>query len=207
MDHHRNRTSARTTDRRTADRRAADRRNAGNRTAGSGTTGSQGPGRRRTAGSVPPGRRDSRRPGAPGTAPLAALRRRERERQPRYWFADRLLLTLSGQKPVHWMLGHTLGGAYDQLVLLAPLAPLRPSGPASPGPGSPGPGSPGPGSPGPAPYVGRCDEYRPEPDVIEAFARIVYGDRVRALAFRLEQGPDDRWRCSAVELGLPALTT
>ncbi|MFF3768395.1 Rv3235 family protein [Streptomyces sp. NPDC001922] len=195
MDHHRNRTSARRTDRRTADGTPAGERNAGSRTAGG-----QGPGRRRTAGSVPPGRRDSRRPGAAGAAPWAALRRRERERQPRYWFADRLLLTLSGQKPVHWMLGHTLGGAYDQLVLLAPLAPLRPSGPASPG-------SPGPGSPGPAPYVGRCDEYRPEPGVIEAFARIVYGDRVRALAFRLEQGPDDRWRCSAVELGLPAPTT
>ncbi|MER5974695.1 Rv3235 family protein [Streptomyces sp. NPDC002055] len=196
MDHDRNRTSARTTD-----RRAAGRRTAGDRNTGSGAAGSQGPGRRRTAGSVPPGRRDSRRPGAPGTAPLAALRRRERERQPRYWFADRLLLTLSGQKPVHWMLGHTLGGAYDQLVRLAPLAPLRPSGPASPGPGPSGPASPGP-----VPYIGRCDEYRPEPGVIEAFARIVYGDRVRALAFRLEQGPDDRWRCSAVELGLPALT-
>jgi hypothetical protein len=36
--------------------------------------------------------------------------------------------------------------------------------------------------------------------VIEAFARIVTGDRQRAIAFRLELCADHRWRCSAVEL-------
>lgn len=123
----------------------------------------------------------------PSPATAAALRRRELERQPRYWFANRLLLTLSGLKPVHWMLGHALGPAYDQLVRLAPLAPLRP--PVTLG-----------GLPPKAPVVGRCGEYRPEPHVIEAFARILMGDRVRALAFRLERGRDGRWRCSAVEL-------
>ncbi|WP_443272229.1 Rv3235 family protein [Streptomyces sp. KR80] len=174
MDHTRSRTPGRASGR-TTDRRLAGR---------------AGPGRGATAaGIVPPQRRDTRRPGGgPGGATAASLRRRELERQPRYWFANRLLLTLSGQKPVHWMLGHTLGAAYDQLVRLAPLAPLRPTARA---------GGPAPA----APVVGRCDEYRPDPRVIEAFARIVSGDRVQALAFRLEQCRDERWRCSAVELG------
>ncbi|MGP4003355.1 Rv3235 family protein [Streptomyces sp. 8N706] len=167
MDHTRSRISGRGTDSRTLGRRGPGRGAASART-------------------VPPNRRDSRRPGTPTATAAAVLRRRELERQPRYWFANRLLLTLSGQKPVHWMLGYTRGAAYDQLVLLAPLAPLRP---------------PAAGAVRYAPVVGRCDEYRPEPGVIEAFARIVYGDRVRALAFRLEQGRDERWRCSAVELG------
>ena len=133
--------------------------------------------------SAPPPRRDPRGPGA---AANAALRRRELERLPRYWFANRLLLTLSGQKPVHWMLGHTLGTAYDQLIALAPLTPLRPA--------------PG-GVRTPAPAVRRCDEFRPGPGVIEAFARIESGDRLHALAFRLERGRDARWRCSAVDIG------
>ncbi|MGX8906406.1 Rv3235 family protein [Streptomyces netropsis] len=129
--------------------------------------------------SAPPRRTDPRRPG-----PDPAARHRERERLPRYWFANRLLLTLSGQRPVHWMLGHTLGAAYDQLTALAPQAPLRPAPPGRR-----------------APVVRRCDEFRPRPEVIEAFARIASGDRLRALAFRLERGTDLRWRCSAVELG------
>ncbi len=85
------------------------------------------------------------------------------------------------------MLGHTLGPAYDRIVELAPQAPLRP---------------PAPG--GIMPVVRHCDEFRPRSGVIEAFARIASGDRVRALAFRLERGADERWRCSAVELGEPA---
>ncbi|MFI9206354.1 Rv3235 family protein [Streptomyces sp. NPDC053048] len=130
--------------------------------------------------SAPPRRTDTRRP----AADLAA-RRRERERQhPRYWFAERLLLTLSGQRPVHWMLGYALGPAYDQLAELAPYAPLRPAPPGRA-----------------VPVVSRCGEFRPRPGVIEAYARITSGDRLRALAFRLEHCPDLRWRCSAVELG------
>ncbi|MFE6360156.1 Rv3235 family protein, partial [Streptomyces sp. NPDC057806] len=38
----------------------------------------------------------------------------------------------------------------------------------------------------------------------EACARISADDRLRAMAFRLEQGRDLRWRCTAVELGGPA---
>ncbi|WP_245700226.1 Rv3235 family protein [Streptomyces roseifaciens] len=146
-----------------------------NRTTGGRTTARTGRPAARTA---PARRTDSRRP-----APDPAARRRERERLPRYWFAERLLLTLSGQRPVHWMLGHTLGAAYDQLAAMAPHAPLLPA------------------PPGRSPAVRHCDEFRPSPGVIEAFARITSGDRLLALAFRLERCADQRWRCSAVELG------
>ncbi|MEU9795448.1 Rv3235 family protein [Streptomyces sparsogenes] len=137
--------------------------------------------------SGPPRRRDSRRPTGPGPVSrtaAAAARRRERERLPRYWFANQLLLTLSGRRPVHTLLGHTLPAAYDRLIELAPLAPLRPAG-----------------SRAAAPVVRRCDEYRPRQGAIEAFARIACGDRLRALAFRLELGPDARWRCAAFDIG------
>ncbi|MEU7044507.1 Rv3235 family protein [Streptomyces varsoviensis] len=154
-------------------------RTAGRPTAARTTGGSGGRPPGRTA---PPRRSDARRPGAD-----LATRRYERERLPRYWFANRLLLTLSGQRPAHWMLGHTLGPAYDRIVELAPRAPLRPAAPG-----------------GSSPVVRYCDEFRPRSDVIEAFARIASGDRLRALAFRLERGADERWRCSAVELGDPS---
>ncbi|MFW6693398.1 Rv3235 family protein [Streptomyces sp. MAR4 CNX-425] len=90
------------------------------------------------------------------------------------------MLALSGQRPMHWLLGHTAGRAYDQLAALADELPLRA---------------------GPRPEVQRCGYCRPAPDVIEAFARVAVGDRLRALAFRLELGPDRRWRCAAVEVG------
>ncbi len=137
------------------------------------------------AGSGPPRRTDSRRKDSRRPAATVAARRRDRElRHPRYWFAERLLLTLSGQRPVHWMIGFTLPPAYDQLAELAPGAPLRPRPPERG-----------------APYVRHCDEFQPRPGVIEAFARIASGDRLQALAFRLEHGRDQRWRCAAVELG------
>ncbi|WP_234365562.1 Rv3235 family protein [Streptomyces sp. RTd22] len=116
------------------------------------------------------------------TAALAAVQR-ERDRLPHYWFAHRLLLTLSGQRPVHTLLGHALPDAYDQLIALAPRAPLRPAAGCA------------------APVVRRCGEYRPRHGVIEAFARIASADRLSALAFRLELGADARWRCAAVDLG------
>lgn len=116
------------------------------------------------------------------TAALAAVQR-ERDRLPHYWFAHRLLLTLSGQRPVHTLLGHALPDAYDQLIALAPCAPLRPVAGCA------------------APVVRRCGEYRPRHGVIEAFARISSADRLSALAFRLELGADARWRCAAVDLG------
>ncbi|UUN27202.1 Rv3235 family protein [Streptomyces sp. FIT100] len=124
----------------------------------------------------PGGRHDSR---GPGRTPPATTR--GRSRLPRYWFAERLLSVLSGARPVHWMLGHTIGDAYEHLIQLAPGAPLAVNGLR--------------------PVVRHCDEYVPRPGVIEAFARISTGDRVSAMAFRLEQGPDLRWRCAAVELG------
>ncbi|MEU8551216.1 Rv3235 family protein [Streptomyces roseoverticillatus] len=162
-------TGSRTTGSKTIAGRPAGNRPTGGRTAARTT----GPG----AGTAPPRRTDARRPRpAPATA-------RRRERLPRYWFAERLLLTLSGRRPVHWMLGHTLGAAYDQLAALAPYAPLQPA------------------PPGRSPAVRHCDEFRPSPGVIEAFARIEAGDRLLALAFRLENCTDQRWRCSAVELG------
>lgn len=141
----------------------------------------QHPARTRTG---PGNRRDGRSPArAPRHAVPAAA---GRSRLPRYWFAERLLSVLSGSRPVHWMLGHTVGDAYEHLVRLAPDAPLRTNGLR--------------------PVVRHCDEYVPRPGVIEAFARIASGDRVRAMAFRLERGPDLRWRCAAVELGGERIT-
>lgn len=168
---------------------------------------------------APPGRHDSRRPGTrrpevrrarPATAPdtstatgadtgtgtgrgrpaaspsasaLRAAAARERERQPPYWFASRLVAVLSGQRPVHTLLGHTRSSAYEQLAGLASRAPLRPRG-----------------TDRTSPAVLDARGSRPSDGVIEAFARIVTGDRQRAMAFRLELCPDRRWRCAAVEL-------
>lgn len=96
-------------------------------------------------------------------------------------FADRLLAVLSGQRPVHWMLRHTAGRAYDELAWLAERGPLR--------------------ARGTRPVVRDIGYCVPRPGAIEAFARIGAGKQLRAMAFRLEQGPDLRWRCTAVELG------
>ncbi|MFJ2814133.1 Rv3235 family protein [Streptomyces sp. NPDC087294] len=124
---------------------------------------------------------------ATAAAPTVPAQSRRRlpvpQQRPTDLFADRLLEVLSGRRPVHWMLRHTAGRAYDQLTLLAERAPLR--------------------TRGPLPVVRDIGYYVPRPGAIEAFARIGAGDRVRALAFRLEQGPDLRWRCTAVEAGGP----
>lgn len=98
-------------------------------------------------------------------------------------FADRLLLVLSGQRPVHSMLRHTAGRAYDELAWLAERGPLR--------------------TRGTRPVVRDIGYFEPRPGAIEVFARIGAGDQLRAMAFRLEQGGDLRWRCTAVELGGP----
>ncbi|MFD5884026.1 Rv3235 family protein [Streptomyces yangpuensis] len=143
-----------------------------------GTIGSNG-GRRRPAGrsgTRPAGRRDQRRP-APGSGPA-----RPPHAGPHHWFAERLLAVISGMRPVHSLLGHTIGPAYQQLVTLAPADPLRERL---------------------RPVVRRCGRFIPGPGVIEAFARITTGDRVTAMAFRLEQGPDLRWRCAAIEIQGP----
>ncbi|WP_306189359.1 Rv3235 family protein [Streptomyces sp. MK5] len=96
-------------------------------------------------------------------------------------FADRLLAVLSGQRPVHWMLRHTSGRAYDDLARLAEHGPLR--------------------ARGTRPVVRDIGYYEPRPGAVEAFARIGAGEQLRAMAFRLERGRDRRWRCTAVELG------
>lgn len=89
---------------------------------------------------------------------------------------------------MHSLIGHTIGPAYDQLITLAPADPPqeRPYEARRP-----------------SPVLHGCGRFTPGPGVIEAFARIATGDRLTALAFRLEQGPDLRWRCAAVELHGP----
>ncbi|MFF8310978.1 Rv3235 family protein [Streptomyces lydicus] len=125
---------------------------------------------------------------APGPAlPTVGAQRRARESRPHLWFAHQLVLTLSGQRPVHALLGHALPAAYDRLAELAPQAPLRPLL--------------APGRPGPVPALRECGLCRPGRGVIEAFARIATGERLRALAFRLELGADSRWRCAALDIG------
>ncbi|MGW2064535.1 Rv3235 family protein [Streptomyces sp. NPDC001937] len=131
----------------------------------------------------PAGRHDRRRP---ETVP-SQRRTPQRMLRPHHWFAERLLAVLSGQRPVHWMLGHTIGEAYDQLAELAPTTPLR--------------------ARGARPVVRQCYGAQPAPGVVEACASIAAGEQVRAMAFRLEQGPDLRWRCAAVELGTPTPPT
>lgn len=136
--------------------------------------------RRRTGGQSrtrPAGRRDSRRPAAPPRAPWPG---------PHHWFAERLLAVVSGLRPVHSLLGHTVGPAYQQLINLAPAEHLRDHL---------------------RPVIRQCGRFTPGPGVIEAFARIATGDRMTAMAFRLEQGPDLRWRCAAVELHGPGRPT
>ncbi|MFJ9853470.1 Rv3235 family protein [Streptomyces sp. NPDC101150] len=119
--------------------------------------------------------------------PTVGAQRRARERRPHLWFARQLLLTLSGQSPVHALLGHALPVAYDRLVELAPQTPLRPLTAG--------------GRRAPLPALHECGLCRPRTGVIEAFARIASGDRLRALAFRLELGADTRWRCATFDLG------
>ncbi|MEW1657099.1 Rv3235 family protein [Streptomyces sp. NPDC093707] len=124
---------------------------------------------------------------APAPLPTPGAQRRAHENRPHFWFAHQLLLTLSGQRPVHALLGHTLPAAYDRLAELAPLSPLRPYV--------------APGLRAPVPALHACGLCRPGEGIIEAFARITTGARLRALAFRLERGADARWRCAALDIG------
>jgi Family of unknown function (DUF6459) len=122
----------------------------------------------------PPSRRDQRRPGT-------VRPQRRPQIPPHELFAERLLAVLSGQKPVHWMLGQTVGDAYEQLVRLAPGTPLR--------------------ARGVRPVIHTCRAFQPRTGVVEASASVAAGEQLRAMAFRLEQSADLRWRCAAVELG------
>ncbi|MGX2996901.1 Rv3235 family protein [Streptomyces sp. JNUCC 64] len=134
----------------------------------------------RAARSRPPGRHDPRRPQATA-AVRAATGGDASPPRPTDLFADRLLAVLTGRRPVHSMLRHTAGGAYDELARLAERGPLR--------------------GPGPAPVVRDVGYCVPRPGAVEVFARIATGDRLSAMAFRLERSGDRRWRCTAVDLG------
>ncbi|MDG4862191.1 Rv3235 family protein [Streptomyces sp. T-3] len=128
-----------------------------------------------TTSTRPAGRRD--RTTGPTAGPAVRGRRRI---TPHELFAERLLAVLSGQRPVHWMLNHTVGPGFQHLVDLAPQAPFRAYGPRS--------------------VIRTCRAVPLRPGVVEASACIGTGDQVRAMAFRLERGADLRWRCAAVEL-------
>ncbi|MFF0743260.1 Rv3235 family protein [Streptomyces sp. NPDC004111] len=142
------------------------------RTPGAGRPGTVGP---RTTGT-------GAAPGALGTGAGTAVRRPPRAPAPlHHQFAVRLLAVLSGERPVISMLHQVIGDAYDQLVELAPRTPFR--------------------TRGVRPVVRKCGSFSPRPDVIEAFAMIGAGAQLRAMAFRLEQHADRRWRCTAVDLG------
>ncbi|MFB7373283.1 Rv3235 family protein [Streptomyces sp. NPDC056222] len=130
--------------------------------AGTGPRGSAGP-------------RPGFRPGAP-----SRVRTPPRALPPHALFAERLLAVLSGERPVHWMLGMTVGEAYEQLVQLAPDTPFR--------------------SLGARPVLRTCRFHPPRTDAVEVCATVATGERIRAMAFRLERGADRRWRCAAVEL-------
>ncbi|MEU7023290.1 Rv3235 family protein [Streptomyces sp. NPDC046203] len=110
--------------------------------------------------------------GRAGTAP-------RRTAPPHVLFAERLLAVLSGDRPVHSMLGYAAGEAYDRLVQAGPRPPFR--------------------STRWRPALHRCGCRRSDGGALEVFAIVATGDSFRALAFRLVQGPDLRWRCSAVE--------
>ncbi|GAA3177256.1 MULTISPECIES: Rv3235 family protein [Streptomyces] len=125
----------------------------------------------------------SRRAAGGAALPSPGAQRRAQERRPHQWFARQLLSTLAGELPVHALLGHALPAAYDRLIELAPLAPLRGTRPHD------------------APTLRECGLSKPCEGVIEAFARIAHGERLRALAFRLELGADARWRCAALDIG------
>lgn len=135
----------------------------------------------------PPGRRDSRRPeprrARPTESAVGAAAQRRRAARPHRWFAQQLLLVLSGQRPAHMLLRHVRGEAFEELARVAPQAPLRPHG-----------------ADRTAPEVAAVGAQQPRAGVVEAFARITTGGRRQALAFRLELGEDHRWRCSAFEL-------
>ncbi|KPI21726.1 hypothetical protein OK074_7337 [Actinobacteria bacterium OK074] len=84
------------------------------------------------------------------------------------------------------MLRHTLGRAYDELAWYAAHGALRAPGARRP-------------------VIRDLGYCAPRPGAVEVFARIGAGERLHALAFRLEYGRDNRWRCTAVELSGPRM--
>ncbi|MET8690236.1 Rv3235 family protein [Streptomyces sp. NPDC004732] len=133
----------------------------------------------------PPTRSDHRRPLPTATAtptPTPTATRpipAQPPPHPTEIFAERLVLVLSGQRPMHWVARHIANTAFDELARLAELRPLC--------------------TDGHRPTIHRIGHYQPHPETYEVFARIATGPRLRALAFRLTLGTDRRWRCTAVE--------
>ncbi|WP_226030668.1 Rv3235 family protein, partial [Streptomyces hyderabadensis] len=145
---------------------------------------SAGPGTASTAGRIPSGGHHRvSRPATTPVVPAQTPRRPVPQLRPTDHFAELLLGVLSGRRPVHSMLRHTVGRAYDDLAHLAERGPLR--------------------TRGASPVVRDIGYFEPRPGALEVFARIGAGERLRALAFRLERGRDLRWRCTAVEVGGP----
>lgn len=134
------------------------------------------------AAAAPAARRAVPAPATP-LVPAQTPRRPVPQLRPTDRFAELLLNVLSGRRPVHSMLRHTAGRAYDELARLAECGPLR--------------------TRGTLPVVRDIGYFEPRPGALEVFARIGAGDQLRAMAFRLEQGRDLRWRCTAVEMGGP----
>ena len=138
------------------------------------------------------GRRDSRRPGtrrSGAVAPPALGLRAPGSGSARAGAAAAVLVRQPpGARPqrpaarAHSAAPHP-PSAYEEFSGLASYAPLRPRGANRT-----------------SPAVLDARGSRPSDGVIEAFARIVTGDRQRAMAFRLELCDDRRWRCAAVEL-------
>ncbi|WP_298804356.1 Rv3235 family protein [uncultured Pseudokineococcus sp.] len=105
--------------------------------------------------------------------------------------AGAVVEVLSGHRPAAQLVRWTTLEVHEGLVRRAALAArLR----------RPRPGAPGPARSGRPAVVRRVRVCRPAEGVVEASAVVVDGDRVRAVALRLE-GWDRRWRATAVEVG------
>ncbi|MEJ5946162.1 Rv3235 family protein [Pseudokineococcus basanitobsidens] len=112
--------------------------------------------------------------------------------------AGAVVEVLSGHRPaaqlVRWTTLEVHAELQRRAALAARLRPARPSRrPSSPS----GAGASRAGRPA---VVRRVHVCRPSEGVVEASAVVVDGDRVRAVALRLE-GWDRRWRATAVEVG------
>ncbi|MCL2732933.1 MAG: Rv3235 family protein [Actinomycetia bacterium] len=146
-----------------------------------------GPAARRPTRTAPPGRRDTRRPGA---RPAAAARPAPRPLPPHAWFAGRLLDVLTGRQPLTCLAGRVRDEAYQRLwELHAARADWRRQ------------------VRGRTPYVYRCRIFRTDGGALEVTAVVALDrDVFRALAFRLEPGDAEsgagygraRWRCTEV---------